>query len=154
MSFLDPCCKVNPVRTNYYRKANMNTNQAATAFIQAKEALEQAEKAKAQAESILKEAYAKAGVDFEIVDGVKVAIIEAVRESYDAETLAEMVSSALYKLVTKPSVDTKKFRSAVDLGKIKPEVAEAVTKQTPYTSVRISSVSAEAKHESRQAQVA
>lgn len=132
----------------------MNTTQAATAFIQAKEALEQAEKAKAQAEAILKEAYAKAGVDFTIVDGVKVAVIEAVRESYDAETLAEMVSGALYKLVTKPTVDSKKFRSAVDLGKIKPEVAEAVTKQTPYTSVRISPVSAEAKQESRQAQVA
>lgn len=132
----------------------MNTTQAATAFIQAKEALEQAEKAKAQAEALLKEAYAKAGVDFTIVDGVKVAVIEAVRESYDAETLAEMVSGALYKLVTKPTVDSKKFRSAVDLGKIKPEVAEAVTKQTPYTSVRISPVSAEAKHESRQAQVA
>lgn len=132
----------------------MNTIQAATAFIQAKEALEQAEKAKAQAEAILKEAYAKSGISFEIVDGVKVAIVEATRESFDAEALAGMISAPLFKLVTKATVDTKNFRSAVDLGKIKPEVAEAVTKKTPYTAVRINAVSADAKAEDRQALVA
>ena len=132
----------------------MNTIQAASAFIQAKEALEQAEKAKAQAEAILKEAYAKSGVSFEIVDGVKVAIIEGTRESFDAEALADMVSSPVYKMVTKATVDAKKFRSAVELGKIKADVAEAVTKQTPYTAVRINPVAAEAKADARQALVA
>jgi hypothetical protein len=132
----------------------MNTTQAAKAFIQAKEALEQAEKAKAQAEAILKEAYAKAGVSFEVVDDVKVAVIEAERASYDAEALAEMVSSAVYKMVTKPSVDSKKFRSAVELGKIKQDVADAVTSVTPYTTVRVNPLSADAKAESRQALVA
>lgn len=132
----------------------MNTVQAAKAFIQAKEALEQAEKAKAQAESILKEAYAKAGISFEVVDEVKVAIVEAERASYDAEALAEMVSNAVYKMVTKASVDAKKFRSAVELGKIKQDVADAVTSVTPYTSVRINPVSADAKANSRQALVA
>lgn len=132
----------------------MNTIQAANAFIQAKEALEQAEKAKAQAEAILKEAYAKSGISFEVVDGVKVAVVEATRESFDAEALADMVSSPVYKMVTKPTVDAKKFRSAVDLGKIKPEVAEAVTKQTPYVSVRITPVSVDAKSDARGALVA
>lgn len=132
----------------------MNTIQAAKAFIQAKEALEQAEKAKAQAESILKEAYAKAGINFEVVDEIKVSVVEAERASYDAEALADMVSSAVYKMVTKPSVDTKKFRSAVELGKIKQDVADAVTSVTPYTSVRIAPLSADAKAENRQALVA
>lgn len=132
----------------------MNTTQAAKAFIQAKEALEQAEKAKAQAEAILKETYAKAGVSFEVVDDIKVSVVEAERASYDAEALAEMVSNAVYKMVTKATVDAKKFRSAVELGKVKQDVADAVTSVTPYTSVRIVPLSADAKAESRQALVA
>lgn len=132
----------------------MNTVQATKAFIQAKEALEQAEKAKAQAEAILKEAYAKSGISFEVVDGVKVAIVEATRESFDAEALEAMVSPATFRKVTKRAVDTKKFRSAVEIGTITAEVAEAVTKETPYVSVRVTPVSADAKSEARGALVA
>lgn len=132
----------------------MNTTQAASAFIAAKEALELAEKAKAQAEAIMKEAYAKAGITFEIVDGVKVAIEEKGRANYDAEALAELVSKPLFKLVTKQVIDGKKFKEAISLGKIESDVADAVTTTTEYTSIRVTPVSADAKAEVRKANAA
>jgi hypothetical protein len=48
-----------------------------------------------------------------------------------------LVSSAVLKKVTKTEIDSKKFLSAVELGVIKADVAEAVTKNTPYTQFRV-----------------
>lgn len=127
----------------------MNTITAAQQYIAAKQALEAAEKAKAAAEALLKEAYAKTGVTFEIVDGTKVALIEAERTGYDADLLAGLVKPAVLKKVTKMAVDAKKFRAAVEIGTITPEVADAVTTATPYTSVRVTALSAEAKADAR-----
>ena len=132
----------------------MNSIQAATEFIQAKEALELAEKAKAQAEAVLKESYAKSGISFEIVDGMKVAIEEKARPNYDADKLAILVSKPVFKMVSKMQIDSKKFKEAISLGKIKADVADAITSITAYTSVRITAVSADAKAEVRKAQAA
>lgn len=114
-----------------------NISKATAEFVKAKQALEAAEKAKAQAELALKQAFDANGVESFIVDGTRVTIVTAERASYDADALADMISAALLKQVTKRSVDSKKFRAAVELGKITPEVAEAVTSTTPYQSVRV-----------------
>ena len=114
-----------------------NISKATAEFVKAKQALEEAEKIKAQAEVALKEAFDANGVDSFIVEGTKVTIVNAERASYDVEALADMVSAPLMKQVTKRSVDAKKFRAAVELGKITPEVADAVTTLTPYQSVRV-----------------
>lgn len=115
----------------------MTITQITLNYLNAKQALEQAEKAKAQAEAELKEAYAKAGVDYNIVDGQKVAIVNGERPKYNAETLANLVSPAVLKKVVKTEVDGKKFRAGVDVGLIKPEIAEAVTTVTAYQQVRV-----------------
>lgn len=115
-------------------------------YLQAKEALEQAEQALQKATESVKEALAKNGVSFTIVDGVKVALTEAERPKYDAEALAQLVKPALYKQVTKTEVDGKKFKAALELGTIKPEVAEAVTTVTSYAYLRVTEV-AKAKAE-------
>jgi hypothetical protein len=129
----------------------MNTITAATAFLAAKEALEAAQEAKAQAEAILKEAYAKAGVDSEIVDGVKVALVTTDRPNYDAEALRDLVSGPLFRTVTKATVDSTKWKAAVALGKIQPEVADAITTVTTSVSVRTTALKAEAKKADRKA---
>lgn len=129
----------------------MNTTTAAAAYIAAKQALEAAEEAKAQAEAILKQAYAKAGVEFEIVDGVKVAVVTTNRPSYDAEALRDLVSAPTFRSVAKTTIDSAKFKAAVEIGKIKPEVAEAITSITTSVSVRVNPVKAEAKKADRQA---
>lgn len=115
----------------------MNTLEAGQKFLEAQKALEVAQQAKAQAEEILKEALAKRGTDTVIVGNEKVTLITANRRSYSIKTLTELVSSAVLKKVTKTEIDSKKFQSAVELGVIKADVAEAVTKNTPYTQFRV-----------------
>ena len=115
----------------------MNTLQAGQMFLEAERALEVAKQAKAQAEEILKEALAKNGTETVIVGNEKVMLITANRRSYNLKTLTDMVSSATLKKVTKTEIDGKKFLSAVELGIIKADVAEAVTKSTPYTQFRV-----------------
>jgi hypothetical protein len=115
----------------------MNTLQAGQKFLEAERALELAKQAKAQAEEILKEALAKNGTETVIVGNEKVVLITANRRSYSLKTLTDMVSSAVLKKVTKTEIDGKKFLSAVELGIIKGDVAEAVTKSTPYTQFRV-----------------
>jgi len=115
----------------------MNTLQAGQMFLEAERALEVAKQAKAQAEEILKEALAKNGTETVIVGNEKVMLITANRRSYNLKTLTDMVSSAVLKKVTKTEIDGKKFLSAVELGLIKSDVAEAVTKSTPYTQFRV-----------------
>ena len=128
--------------------------QAITDYLAARKALEVAEQAKAQAEAILKEAFARDGVDFGIADGVKVTLVQGERPNYDAEALAELVSPAVFKKVTKATIDGKKFKSAVELGTIKAEVAEAVTKVTQYEQLRVTEIAGEAAGEVRATKVA
>lgn len=133
----------------------MNPSTAAKALLVAREALEVAEKAKAEAEAILKEALARAGVDFAIADGMKVAVVHGERPAYDAEALHDLVSPAVFKKVTKSVIDGKKFKSAVEIGVIKADVADAVTKVTPYEQIRVTELNkAEATNETKATRVA
>ena len=115
----------------------MNLTQVTINLIKAREALAEAEKAEAQAVAELKAAYAEAGITFNVVDGQKVTVERKGRTTYNAETLIDMVSAVAFKKVTKAVVDSKKFKSACEMGVIKPEVAEAVTTVTEYESVRV-----------------
>lgn len=123
-------------------------------YLEARKALEVAEQAKAQAEAILKEAFARNGVDFGIAEGMKVTLIQGERPNYDVKALAELVSPALLKKVTKLTVDGTKFKSAVTLGTIKADVAEAVTKVTQYEQIRVTDIAGEAEGEGRATKVA
>lgn len=122
----------------------MNTTQATLNYLEARKALEVAEKAKAQAEAILKQVLATNGVDFSVVDGTKVAVVQGERPNYDAEALRDLVSPNVFRMVTKATVDAKKFRSAIELGKVKSDVAEAVTSVTHYEQVRVTELKNEA----------
>ena len=115
----------------------MNLTQATKLYLQAKAQLEIAEKAKKTAEVAMKQAFAEAGIDYNVVDGMKVTVTRKGRRTLNAETLAQMVGKTLYNKVVKPAVDTKKFDAAVAVGIIKPEVADAVTKVTEYDEVRV-----------------
>jgi len=85
------------------------------------------------------------GVKTTVHAGHKVTLVMSERPSYDAEKLASLVSPAVFKMVVKAVVDSKKWKAALALGKIKADVAEAVTTVTPSKSLRVtSSVSVEA----------
>lgn len=118
----------------------MNSKTATKAYLEARKAYEKAEAIKKQAEAEMKKALAEAGVDFAIVDGVKVTIVQGERPNYDAEALRGLVSEEVFETVTKTAVDGSKMKSAIKVGMVAPEVAEAVTTVTYYDQVRVTEV--------------
>lgn len=123
--------------------------QATRLYLLAKEANTQAEAKKKEAEQALREALAHAGISTSVVDGMKVAIVDGERKSYDADKLAMLVKPATYKKVTKPVVDGEMLESAVAIGIITQEVADTVTKVTTYSQVRTTAISPDAKSKSK-----
>ena len=114
----------------------MITNTAKQ-VLEMREALATAEQNLAQAEASFKLELAKEGVDFAVVDGTKVAVVRGERPSYSVELLKDLVSDKVFKTVTKFAVDGKKFKSAVEVGVIKADVAGAVTTITAYEQIRV-----------------
>lgn len=112
-------------------------NEATRAFIAAREAVEQAQQALANAEAAMKEMFTRKGVDTNIVDGKKVIIVRSEREKFDAKALVTLVNPATFEKVTKVEVDSKKFRAAVELGDIPSTVKAAVTSVTEVEAVRV-----------------
>jgi hypothetical protein len=117
--------------------AKHKITQATKDYLSAREAVEIAEKALANAEAILKQSYAQNGVDFNIVEGKKVIIVKSQRPTYNLETLKGLVSGALLKKVTKTVIDGTKFKALVAVGDIKHDVAETVTTLTEVEAVRV-----------------
>ena len=113
------------------------TTSTAKAVLAKREALAIAEQELAQAEASFKLELAKEGVDFAVVDGTKVAVIKGERPSYSVEILKDLVSDKVFKTVTKATVDGKKFKSAVEVGVIKQDVADAVITITAYEQIRV-----------------
>ena len=113
------------------------TTSTAMAVLAKREALAIAEQELAQAEASFKLELAKEGVDYAVVDGVKVAVVKGERPSYSVEILKDLVSDKVFKTVTKSAVDGKKFKSAVEVGVIKADVADAVTTITTYEQIRV-----------------
>ena len=133
----------------------MITNTAKQ-VLEMREALATAEQNLAKAEASFKLELAKQGVDFAVVDGVKVAVVKGERPTYSGEALQDLVSDKFFKTVTKFAVDGKKFKSAVEVGVIKADVADAVTTITAYEQIRVTELKG-AKSESKanvEAQVA
>lgn len=106
-------------------------------YLSAREAVEVAEKALANAEAILKQSFAQNGVDFNIVEGKKVILVKSQRASYNLEALKGLVSGALLKKVTKTVIDGTKFKALVAVGDIKQDVAETVTDYTEVEALRV-----------------
>lgn len=132
------------------------TTSTAKAVLAKREALAIAEQELAKAEASFKLELAKEGVDYAVVDGIKVAVVKGERPSYSVEILKDLVSDKVFKTVTKPTVDGKKFKSAVEVGVIKADVADAVTTITAYEQIRVTELKG-AKSESKanaEAQVA
>ena len=118
----------------------MNTKTATKLYIEARNAFEIAEAIKKNAEAEMKKALAQEGLDFAIVDGMKVTVVQGERPNYNAEVLRSLVDEAPFEAVTKVAVDGSKMKSAIKVGMVTNEVAEAVTTVTYYDQVRVTEV--------------
>lgn len=124
-------------------------SQAAKAYIEAKEAAEAAEAALQAAKAELELAFATAGTDKAVVDGIKVSVVETSRSSYDLDILSGLVKPAILKKVTKTVVDADKLKAAVKTELIAQDVADAATKKSAFTRINVTPVAVESKSANR-----
>jgi len=134
--------------------AKARISEATKQYLSARQAVEVAQQALAQAEVIMKESFAQNGVDFNIVEGQKVMVVKSERAKFSVDALKGLVSDKLFKKVTKVEVDSKKFKSAVELGDIKSDIAEAITTYTLVEAVRVYDVSNEVAESQKATKVA
>lgn len=111
-------------------------------YLTLRQALETLEQSKAEIEAQLKEALYVSGGSY-VLMGNKIALVQGERPKYDTEALMALVNKKIFGQVTKIEIDGKKFKSAVELGLITPEVAESVTTTTPYTQLRVTQIAGE-----------
>jgi len=115
----------------------MQMEEIARAYLAIKDLIENRQEAMKELEEALKEAMLKEGATKIEVDGKSLTLVQAERRSFNASALQELVSAAVFKQVTEPTVKTTLFDAAVNLGKIKPEVADKVVSKTPYSQLRV-----------------
>ena len=120
-------------------------------YLEAREALEIAQAAKEQAEALLKEALARSGSDFAVFNNMKVAVVYGERPAYDVNILESLVATEVFEKATKSVIDGTKFKALIAIGDIKSDVAEAVTKITPYEQIRVTDLAVAAKTEKAKA---
>jgi hypothetical protein len=82
---------------------------------------------------------------------VKVAVVYGERPSYDVAVLETLVAPEVFEKATKSVIDGAKFKALVTVGDIKSDVAEAVTKVTPYEQIRVTDLAVAATTEKAKA---
>lgn len=123
----------------------LSMEQTARAFLNARQAFQEAEKAKKEAETELRKALASVGVNEVVVDGQSVQVVDVVTVTYDADKLAQVVKPTVFRKVTKAVVDKELMKSAIAVGLIDQLTADEVSTVKPTTQVRVYALSPEAK---------
>lgn len=123
----------------------LSMEQTARAFLNARQAFQEAEKAKKEAETELRKALASVGVNEVVVDGQSVQVVDVVAVTYDADKLAQVVKPTVFRKVTKAVVDKELMKSAIAVGLIDQLTADEVSIVKPTTQVRVYALSPDAK---------
>lgn len=108
---------------------------ATEAYLASLTAKEQAEQAHDEAREILLTTYAKHGVDTVDFAELNIKVSPSERRSFDTDKLRDLISPALFRTVTKPTVDTHAWDRAVKEGKVTAKVIKSVVSVT--NSVRV-----------------
>lgn len=117
--------------------ATTEISKLALQYIKTKEAVESASIALAELEESIKSYFHETGHESIEVDGKTIKIVHNHRRAFDIEALRNLVTPALFRKVTEPSVKTKLWDSALALGKIDNEVVEKVVSITQYDQLRV-----------------
>ena len=123
----------------------LSMEQTARLFLNARQAFQEAEKAKKEAETELRKALASVGVNDVVVDGQSVQVVDVVTVTYDADKLAQVVKPTVFRKVTKAVVDKDLMKSALAVGLIDQLTADEVSTVKPSSQVRVYALSPEAK---------
>ena len=85
----------------------------------------------------MREYFTRTGSDSIEVDGKTIKVVHNHRRVFDVTALKNLVTPALFRKVTEPTVKTKLWDSALALGKIDNEVVEQVVSITQYDQLRV-----------------
>jgi hypothetical protein len=77
------------------------------------------------------------GIVTATANGKRVTLVTAERRNFDAIALAQLVSASVFAQVTKTTVDVKLFDLAREADAISEVTEVAVTRNTPYTAIKI-----------------
>lgn len=124
-----------PKGVTHTMKATPKVTEAVEAYLNALSVKEQAEQAHDEARELMLTVLAENGLNEVAVGEVTVKVSPAERRAWDTDRLRDLVSPALYKTVTKPTVDTHAWDRAVKEGKVTAKVVKAVV--TVTQSVRV-----------------
>lgn len=116
---------------------NPEITKAVEAFLHATTAKEQAEQAHELARATLVDLFALNGINEITHEELTVSVTPSERRSWDLTKLRKFVTPALFRKVTKPSVDTKAWDSAVEKGEIPNKVIKVVVETTNYVRVLV-----------------
>lgn len=124
------------------KDSNMVTVQekAAKQYLAALQAQKAAEDAVSMAKQLLCEALDDAGQTVVEVGGQSVQMVEAVRRTFDADLLKTLVDDSTFVMVTKASVDSKKWDKARKQRLVSDEVEATIIKETPYIAIRVADI--------------
>lgn len=116
------------------------SEHASRIYLMALNAQKTAEKMVEQAKEELQRAFATEGVNNAIVDGQKVSSVEAIRRNFHPDVLEALVSTDIFREVTKIAVEPKAFDNAIKKGMIDSAIEEKVVTPTPYTRIVVAEV--------------
>jgi hypothetical protein len=116
------------------------SENAAKQYLAALEAQKSAEKAVATAKDLLCQALEAEGQQKVEIDGQSVMAVEKVRRTFDAEALRGLVDDATFVMVTKASVDSKKWDKARKTRVVSDAVEEAIITETPYVAIVVKDI--------------
>lgn len=128
--------------------------QVVEAFLNALTAKEQAEQAHEVARETLVAVFAENGINDFTQDEITLSVTPSERRSFSLDKLRKSVSPALFRKVTKPSVDTKAWDSAVEKGEIPNKVIKSVVEITNYVRVLVKPAKGAVKPASKASKVA
>lgn len=114
------------------------TLTAANILLAARAEAERAERAKRDAEALFLAAAEAAGVtEVETAEGIRVAVEQRPRRTFDVSVLAEHLPVEIVAQVLKEAVDPKAFDNAVGAGLIDPTIADKAVAVDYSTQVRV-----------------
>jgi len=113
------------------------SERAVKTYLDALTAKERAEQLVTDAKEALIKAFASDGITELACDEVTVSASPRERRSWDLAKLRKLVSPALFRKVTKPSVDTGAWDRAFRNGELPAKTVKAVVEATEYVAVLV-----------------
>ena len=129
--------------------ATKKATEATANYLKALTLQEQAEQVLAETKETMLAVFQAEGISEAEVNELVVKVSPSSRRTFDVETLREKLTPALFRKVTKPTVDTRAWDSAQDKGEISKKIIATCVEVTNYFRVTVKPVKGSEKPASK-----